>query len=255
MPKIVEYPRASFASAIELASAVYDLGGRSSIQTCADKMKKKVGGSFKAIVSSADKFGLIYNQRGELSCTELFTEYQHAYSEEEEITLLKNAFLTSGVFLSLYERFKGRTVPAEILDRILVREFDIPPQVAPRISGYFITGAKQVGLLDDGNKLVDAEIGRPDLGEESVKREAGKAETATSVSDEIAELLPSNPDLYSILFQGPGLNTRIEIESEDDLLIVEAIIKKIKKRFEEPGESLWEVRKPLNSKLAVFRGK
>ena len=155
MPKTIEYPRASLSNAVEVASAVYDLGGKSSIHTCADQMNKSVSGAFKALVSAADKFELINNQRGELTCTELFNQYKHAYSEEEGKSLLQTAFLSSGVFANLYERFRGRVVPTDILDRMLVREFDVPPQIASRISGYFIKGAREVGLLDADNQLID----------------------------------------------------------------------------------------------------
>ncbi len=125
MPKKVDYPSASLSNSVEIANAVYDLGGQSSIHTCADKLGKSVSGGFKALVSAADKFGLINNQRGELICTDLFNQYRHAYSEEEENNLLQKAFLSSGVFASLYDRFRGRKVPTDILDRMLVREFHV----------------------------------------------------------------------------------------------------------------------------------
>jgi hypothetical protein len=227
MPKIVDYPRASLSNAVEVASAVYDLGGQSSIHTCADKMGKSVSGAFKALVSAADKFQLIENQRGELTCTELFNKYKHAYSEEEEKGLLQKAFLSSGVFASLYDRFRGRKVPADILDRMLVREFDVPPKLASRISGYFIKGASEVGLLDANHQLLDIES---DHQAESIQHV--DAEISIQAQDtEKAEVLLNNPDAYSVSFVGPGLNTTIEVTEGYDLLIVEAVLKKIKMKL------------------------
>lgn len=231
MPKIVDYPRGSLSNAVEIASAVYDLGGQSSIHTCADQMGKSVSGAFKALVSAADKFGLINNQRGELTCTELFNKYKHAYSEEEERSLLQKAFLSSGVFVSLYERFRGRKVPTDILDRMLIREFDVPPALASRISGYFVKGAREVGLLDADNQLLNNESVQqdkstpPDDSDTSMQsQDIDKIETEAVISH-------INTDVYSVRFVGPGLNTTIEVTEGDDLLIVNAILKKIKTKL------------------------
>lgn len=234
MPKVVGYPRASLANSIELANAVYELGGHSTMYTCADKMSKSVGGGFKAVVSAADKYGLIDNQRGDLYCTDLFNQFKHAYSEEEEKSLLRKAFLSSSAFSSLYERFCGRVVPAEILDRILVREFDVPSKVASRVSGYFIHGAKQVGLLDENNKAIDfAEISADVV--KSDKEKDREVVVSASIGEGVKEIQSSaqniSPDVYSVQFRGPGLNTTFEILEEHDLLIVEAILQKIKKKL------------------------
>jgi len=236
MPKIVGYPRASLTNAIDLANAVYELGGHSSTHTCADKMGKKTGGSFSALVSATDKFGLIASQRGELTTTDLFNEYKHAYSEEEGRKLLRKAFLSSDVFAALYERFCGQVVPAEILDRILIREFEVPAPAAARISGYFINGAKQTELLDQDNKLVDCDdVGMSDedvvsdkktpLQEDVLELSQGK------VDENVSSMQLMDASSYSVVFRGPGLNTTIEITEEDDLLIVGAILKKIKTKI------------------------
>ena len=229
MGKKIEYPRASLSAALEVGNAVHELGGRSTMETCADKMNKKVGGAFQALVSAADKFGFIDNQRGNLSSTELFNQYKHAYSDEEEQGLLRRAFLSSGVFHELYERFCGRVVPDEILDRILIREFEVPPQAASRISGYFTLGAKQVGLLDEDNKLVD--FNGADNEDNESEQSDGLTEPGVKKASEIQLINQSmNPDTYSVQFSGPGMNTMIEITEEHDFLIVNAILEKIKKK-------------------------
>lgn len=237
MPKKVDYPRASLAAAEELAEAVYALGGHSTIHTCADKMNKKVSGAFQALISAADKFGLIDNQRGDLSTTELFNQYKHAYSEEEEQSLLRRAFLSSGVFYSLYERFRGRVVPEEILDRILVREFDVPPQAASRISGYFTQGANQVGLLDENNKLIEIGLENGSVSENvnivlpSIENEHVTGAPVKVVANQSPTVQDIGSDVYSVQFRGPGMNTTIEISEDHDLAIVTAILEKIKKKI------------------------
>ncbi len=235
MPKIVDYPRASLINAVELAKAVYDLGGHSTIHTCADKMGKSVSGAFKALVSAADKFNLIDNQRGDLTCTELFNQYKHAYSESEEQSLLQKSFLSSGVFESLYERFRGRKVPTDILDKMLVREFEVPPQVASRISGYFVKGAREVGLLDVDNNLLDVTFGSyEEQKREGAQPDAYDVSSQEEGSDNIEpkeEIANIYSEVYSVRFVGPGLNTTIEVTESCDLLIVDAVLNKIKNKL------------------------
>jgi len=233
MGKKIEYPRASLSAALEVGNAVYELGGHSTMQTCADKMNKKIGGAFQALVSAADKYGFVDSNRGDLSSTDLFNQYKHAYSEEEEQSLLRRAFLSSGVFFSLYDRFRGREVPEDILDRILVREFEVPSQASSRISGYFMFGAKQVGLLDENNKIKDID---GDASEAKVDTEASQdKEEPISIAKTEPQLVTStiSKDAYSVQFRGPGLNTIIEISEEDDLIIVDAILKKIRNSVKE----------------------
>ena len=59
MPKLIDYPRTTYASAWEVAEVVDDTGGKCALETCARKLDRKVSGSFKAIVGSAVKFGLL----------------------------------------------------------------------------------------------------------------------------------------------------------------------------------------------------
>ncbi|PCJ20266.1 MAG: hypothetical protein COA96_15865 [SAR86 cluster bacterium] len=238
MPKVVDYPRASLSNAVEIANVVYDLGGKSSMHTCADKMGKSVSGAFKALISAADKFELINNQRGELTCTELFNQYKHAYSEEEEQSLLQKAFLSSGVFANLYDRFRGHKVPTDILDRMLVREFNVPPQLASRISGYFIKGAREVGLLDVDNQLLDSESKPQDECIQSDDSDISIQGQGLDRIDAEAEISLSNSDVYSIRFVGPGLNTIIEVTEGCDLLIVDAVLNKIKMKLGLSGDDL-----------------
>jgi len=52
---------------------------------------------------------------------------------------------------------------------------------------------------------------------------------STSTSFEDAQIIPQNT--YVIQFTGPGLNSKLEIQEADDLLIVEATLAKIRKKL------------------------
>lgn len=60
MPKVLEYPRASLKASLELSKAIADLGGSAKVETVADKMGLKVGGSFQALMGAAKKYGLTH---------------------------------------------------------------------------------------------------------------------------------------------------------------------------------------------------
>ena len=84
MPKTIDYPRTSYASAWEVAEVVDDTGGKCAIDTCARKLNRKVSGSFKAIIGSAVKFGLVTSKRELLTTTNLFRRIKHDYDKQEE---------------------------------------------------------------------------------------------------------------------------------------------------------------------------
>jgi hypothetical protein len=94
MPKLIDYPRTSYSGAWEVAEVVDDTGGKCALETCARKLNRKVSGSFKAIVGSAVKFGLLTSKRELLTTTTLFRRIKHAYDKQEELLFHREAFLT-----------------------------------------------------------------------------------------------------------------------------------------------------------------
>src|SRR5471030_2120640 len=111
MAKSLEYPRASFKAALELAEAVDSLGGSCSSELCAEKIGNKVGGAFYYIFSSAQKFRLVTHASGQISISTLYREIKLSYTDEEKTNLLVTSFLSPPVFSRLYERFKGKELP------------------------------------------------------------------------------------------------------------------------------------------------
>ncbi|WP_417446984.1 hypothetical protein [Kangiella sp.] len=233
MPKKIDYPHASVAKSIELAESVYDLGGSSSQEMCAENMGRKVGGGFKAIVSAAAKFGLITNNRGQLSTTKLFQDYYLGYSQEEKAEILRKAFLRVSLFQEIYERFKHQKLPIDIFDKLLIREFDVNQQVASRVAKYFIEGAKATKLLNGDNTfhLVSDEANSSKVQEVGDEAESADKQVQEDVSK---ESVASNE--FSIRIAGPGMNSTIVIREEEDLDIVEVMLKKVRKKLLEAQE-------------------
>ena len=155
MPKLIDYPRTSYTGAWEVAEVVDDTGGKCALDTCARKLNRKVSGSFKAIIGSAVKFGLLTSKREILTTTTLFRRIKHAYDKQEELTFHREAFLTPPLFTQLCRKFRTRELPVAMLDVLLIREFEVEEINAQGVAKAFIDGARMVGVLDEHDIIAD----------------------------------------------------------------------------------------------------
>lgn len=155
MPKLIDYPRTSYTGAWEVAEVVDDTGGKCALETCARKLNRKVSGSFKAIVGSGVKFGLLTSKREILTTTTLFRRIKHAYDKQEELVFHREAFLTPPLFTQLCRKFRSRELPAAMLDVLLIREFGVEEINAQSVAKAFIDGARMVGVLNENNIVAD----------------------------------------------------------------------------------------------------
>jgi hypothetical protein len=155
MPKLIDYPRTSYTGAWEVAEVVDDTGGKCALETCARKLNRKVSGSFKAIVGSAVKFGLLTSKREILTTTTLFRRIKHAYDKQEELVFHREAFLSPPLFTQLCRKFRSRELPVAMLDVLLIREFEVEEINAQSVAKAFIDGSRMVGVLDEHNIIAD----------------------------------------------------------------------------------------------------
>lgn len=155
MPKLIDYPRTSYTGAWEIAEVVDDTGGKCALETAARKLNRKVSGSFKAIVGSAVKYGLLTSKREMLTTTTLFRRIKHAYDKQEELLFHREAFLMPPLFTQLCRKFRSRELPVAMLDVLLIREFDVEEINAQTVAKAFVDGARMVGLLDEQNTMAD----------------------------------------------------------------------------------------------------
>lgn len=155
MPKLIDYPRTSYAGAWEVTEVVDDTGGKCALETCARKLNRKVSGSFKAIIGSGVKFGLLTSKREILTTTTLFRRIKHAYDKQEELVFHREAFLTPPLFTQLCRKFRSRELPVAMLDVLLIREFGVEEINAQGVAKAFIDGARMVGVLNENNIVAD----------------------------------------------------------------------------------------------------
>lgn len=237
MPRLVDYPHGSFKSALEIATAVDYLGGSCSLASCAEHLNKKIGGSFKSIISSSIKHGLINSKKDILNTTELFRLYKLAYDDQEKLETLRKAFFLPNLYKKIYDRFKGKELPIAMLDKLLIREFGVEESYASRISGYFIDGSKNLKILENGRLIENANSEEPDAEEEEMEVNViSKRDPENKNTENNIDIVHSSSGLstaYTVVISGPGMNSRIEINEEDDLTILDAMINKIKKKLKE----------------------
>ena len=233
MPKSVDYPRGSLKSALEIARAVQELGGSCTIETCADHLGKKVGGSFRSQVSSATKYNFITTKKGMLVTTPHYKKLSLAYNEEEKIQLLQESFFEIPVFKSIYERFVNGKLPVNTLDRILIREFEVPDRIAGRIANYFITAAQEASLLNADNSFIKLDEYNGDENDEQ-ELEGNNNDIRQKNIIPASKVRGSNN--YMITISGPGIQFEKEVGSEDDFIIVNAIIENIRKQIKQKSE-------------------
>lgn len=242
MAKIIDYPRASLRAALQVADAVDGFAGSCSVELAAEKLGKKVGGAFAAQISAAVKYGLIDSKGGKLSTTALYRNFKLAYTPEESSRQLQAALLSPPLFANIFERFKGERLPISHFEKMLIREFGVPDDSASRVSGYFLDGAKQTGLLDGEHRLLSGTAANEDSSGGLVgQQETFGSASENSITDD--QVNPQNPDQglkvgaaglqvhegFWLNIRGPGMNFSIEIEDLDDLEIVQVMLRKIER--------------------------
>lgn len=237
MPKNLNYPLASFQKAFELAEAVDALGGSCSVENCATKLNRKISGGFMVVISSAQKFSLVRNEKSLIIITEEYKLIKHSYTNTERLELLRKAFLSPQVFFILHNRFLDKELPIGMLDKILIREFGVEENTANRIVGYFVEGLKTYGLINSANIVQRSEENQienkailTDNTDQIIESENIEKPKVENVNPN-ASFTDTNLANYELQLSGPGINTTITVKDEDDISIVEAILKKLKNKI------------------------
>jgi hypothetical protein len=229
MPKIIDYPRASLERALLLAETVDRLGGECSDQSAAEHMGLKVSGSFAALIGATVKYGLITNTKGKLKIEPLFQDYKLAYDDKQKMETLRKAFMTPPLFAAITKRFEGQVLPTHF-EKLLIREHDVSEDFASRIVAYYSEGAKESGILAPNgtiNSNPKHVTGDGDLnaGTDSAGPIVSEDEPVTRMDTTVS----SSKRGYTLRIFGPGIDSTINLKDEDDLEIVEATLKKVRR--------------------------
>lgn len=195
----------------------------------ATKLKRKVSGAFQAATGAAVKYGLIDQSKGQLSTTDLYRDYKLAYSEEDKLTAMRKALLTPPMYQQLYDKFYGRKLPEDILDKLLIREFNVREADANKVAGYLVTGLKDLGLVGEDGTLNGQAGANP---EETADDEIVDETVSELANADHEPPLPADASKYVVVIKGPGMKSEIQLLEPDDLLIVDAMLKKVRNKLE-----------------------
>lgn len=195
MPKTIDYPRTSYLSAWEIAEVVDDTGGKCAIETCARKLSRKVSGSFKAIIGSAVKFGLVTSKRELLTTTNLFRRIKHAYDKQEEKVYHREAFLHPPLFTQICRKFRNRELPVHMFDVMLIREFGVEEINAQNVAKAFVDGARMVGIIDERNVIADIDLL---AAQQAPRRELSSTEMPLNIFKQESNSAEPNPQRAAI---------------------------------------------------------
>jgi hypothetical protein len=175
LPKGTLPPFLTLGDASDLALRLYEHGGGSA---SSDLLSQLAGNSVRSSTfvkkqASLKSYGLVSEQNNTITLTDLGLAIAAPTDPGAAVSALKAAFLRIDVFNRVYERHKGKLLPAdEYLGNIVKSEFGIPRDVADLWVRSFKDGARTAGLLlerSDGKTQVRdaaiAEVSKPDASE------------------------------------------------------------------------------------------
>jgi hypothetical protein len=206
--------------------------------------------SLAKVLSGADLASIAVFSSLQFEVTGLFRDHKLAYTKEEADVALTIAFLTPALFRGVFDRFESRELPVGHLEKLLIREFSVPDAFSSRVSKYFIDGAKQCGLLDSDNILrassADSEESHACDTEDSVTESVTSTE-GTPAPEKLSEISQTTETKdviqeegkFSVHIKGPGMDSVMQVNEEEDLLIIRAMLKKVEKRLAIQDEPVW----------------
>ncbi len=246
MAKKIDFPSASLKKSEALAGTVSKLGGSCTIELCAKAMGNKmkqgtISGGFNMVISGAIKFGMILRNGDKLSITDTYKDYELAYSDEEKLEVKRRMFLNPPMFSEIIKRFEGKQLPINILDKMLIKEYNVHQYLASRVAKYFVNGALATETmasdgylhspsnnLEDDNTL-ETDSATPDLNGIEKTAEVANVENNYSSTSTISEKIVedfSTEYVGKLSYDGRDFKFESIINDLDDFTVATEFLKK-----------------------------
>ena len=206
MPRKLDYPLTTIEKALLSANIAYGLGNTFTKEKFALKLNKKISGHFNTLIASITKFDLLKTKKNQIIITDLMKNIRLSYSEEEKKKYLQESFLKVPLYKKLWQNYETKKIPTEILEKILVKEYDVPSTIATKVKNNFLADLKFLNL--------HTSLGPQNIPSPTPEKNQKNHE-------------PPNTT-YSVHITGPNLNLEMEIKTPDDLKIVEMVLEKIR---------------------------
>ena len=145
----IQFPYNDLDDAVTIAKAVHENAGIScTIDQLAAYVKNSLtSGAFRLRVSNAATFGLTDNERGEVRLTELG---RRIADPSQEIAARVEAFLTVPLYSTIYDNYKGFTLPGAAALEKFMREVGVSSKQTGKARQAFMRSARQAGFFAHG---------------------------------------------------------------------------------------------------------
>jgi hypothetical protein len=210
-------PYLSLGEAFDLTRAIYEQGGG---QASYDLVSRLTGNSsssssFIRKTGALKLYGLVTEQNGNLILTEQGSAIAAPISEGAEVGAKKAAFLGVPAYTRLFERHKGKLLPAdEFLKNILEQDIGIPRELSSEWVLAFKESARAAGLLfsrPDGKIQI---LETPSFEVERTEGRSDFTDSTLSPATSIPEPMPRGSVPSNITAASPsvsGNNTRFDL--------------------------------------------
>jgi hypothetical protein len=213
-------PYLGLAEGFDLARAIYEQGGG---QASYDMMSQLTGNSssssnFVKKIGALKLYGLVSEQNNMVILTEQGSAISAPISEDSDRSAKKASFLGVPTFAKLFERHKGKLLPAdEFLRNILEQDIGIPRDLSVEWVKAFKDAARAAGLLfsrADG-RIQILETPSLELERQGVRSEASDNSsvqpTVSQSVDVSSRFVPIAAGTQISPISASGNNTRFEL--------------------------------------------
>jgi hypothetical protein len=213
-------PYLGLAEGFNLARAIYEQGGG---QASYDLMSRLTGNSsssstFVKKIGALKLYGLVSEQNSTVTLTDQGSAIAAPISEDSDRLAKKAAFLGVPTFAKLFERHKGKLLPAdEFLRNILEQDLGIPLELSADWVIAFKDAAKAAALLfnrSDGKvQILEApslELDRQNI-RADIQEVTPSQHAAPILTDSLPQAIPKSVGTPLQPVSASGNNTRFEL--------------------------------------------
>jgi|GEM_PF-5972871 len=213
------FPRDRLTRALQVGQTILTRGKGSlpDRETLATAMGvKHTTGSFKSLVASAKRYGMISAKPGgPLELTEVGRSILQPIDNGEKERGLVEAFLKPWTFRSLWEKYKGGELPnQEILARVADREFGVKTKFAAKCAEVFTQSGQDCNLIVEAEGALRCVSGLPGEMREELAAEPAAAGIAEEAGPAVAAPFPISVNVQLVVdssMDKDQLRTLIEV--------------------------------------------
>lgn len=152
MPVKLDYPTdgLDIISGIDLIEKLNNLGGKASLEVFAENIGMSRGsGPFRGKISSLSKYHLVKYDNSAIELADLAIKILNAYSEQEKKLFLLESLLSVPIFYKLTSRYYKDKISISLLDKVLIREYNIPKRHSLSLKKIFLIAGKNIGVINE----------------------------------------------------------------------------------------------------------